>query len=351
MLENKPDSLAANTDSLPQTSSAYSAQRFSIAPMLDWTDRHCRHFHRLMSRDALLYTEMVTTGAIIHGKGDYLEFGDAEHPVALQLGGSNPQDLATCAKLAEQRGYDEINLNVGCPSDRVQNGMFGACLMGQATLVADCIKAMRDVVSIPVTVKTRIGIDDQDSYAFLCDFVQQVSERGECDTFIIHARKAWLSGLSPKENREVPPLDYPRVYQLKRDFPHLTMAINGGIKSLEDAKQHLQHLDGVMIGREAYQNPSMLLNVDRELFGNQSPALTGPEVIRALYPYIENELSKGTYLGHITRHILGIFQGIPGARQWRRHLSENAHKPGAGVDVVEQALAMVTRPQMAANEA
>lgn len=351
MLENKSDSLATDTLENADRSSAYSTQRFSIAPMLDWTDRHCRHFHRLMSREALLYTEMVTTGAIIHGKGDYLAFGDQEHPVALQLGGSNPQDLATCAKLAEQRGYDEINLNVGCPSDRVQNGMFGACLMGQASLVADCIKAMRDVVSIPVTVKTRIGIDDLDSYEFLCDFVQQVSERGECDTFIIHARKAWLSGLSPKENREVPPLDYPRVYQLKRDFPHLTMAINGGIKSLEEAKQHLQHMDGVMIGREAYQNPSMLLDVDRELFGSHAPVLSGPEVIRSLYPYIEGELSKGTYLGHITRHILGIFQGIPGARQWRRHLSENAHKPGAGVEVVEQALAMVTRPQMATSEA
>lgn len=325
--------------------SRFSTQRFSIAPMLDWTDRHCRHFHRLMSREALLYTEMVTTGAIIHGKGDYLAFGEQEHPVALQLGGSNPQDLATCAKLAEQRGYDEINLNVGCPSDRVQNGMFGACLMAQSTLVADCIKAMRDVVSIPVTVKTRIGIDDQDSYEFLCDFVHQVSTRGECDTFIIHARKAWLSGLSPKENREIPPLDYPRVYQLKRDFPQLTMAINGGIKTLEEAKLHLQHMDGVMVGREAYQNPAMLLDVDRQLFGAQANPLTGPDVIRALYPYIEAELAKGTYLGHITRHILGLFQGIPGARQWRRHLSENAHKPGAGVDVVEQALMMVTRPQ------
>lgn len=315
--------------------------------MLDWTDRHCRHFHRLMSREALLYTEMVTTGAIIHGKGDYLAFGEQEHPVALQLGGSNPQDLATCAKLAEQRGYDEINLNVGCPSDRVQNGMFGACLMAQSTLVADCIKAMRDVVSIPVTVKTRIGIDDQDSYEFLCDFVHQVSTRGECDTFIIHARKAWLSGLSPKENREIPPLDYPRVYQLKRDFPQLTMAINGGIKTLEEAKLHLQHMDGVMVGREAYQNPSMLLDVDSQLFGAQANPLTGPDVIRALYPYIEAELAKGTYLGHITRHILGLFQGIPGARQWRRHLSENAHKPGAGVEVVEQALMMVTGPQQA----
>jgi tRNA-dihydrouridine synthase A len=334
----KPSPKSANADASP---SRFSAQRFSIAPMLDWTDRHCRHFHRLMSRDTLLYTEMVTTGAIIHGKGDYLAFGEQEHPVSLQLGGSNPQDLATCAKLAEQRGYDEINLNVGCPSDRVQNGMF----------VADCIKAMRDVVSIPVTVKTRIGIDTLDSYAFLCDFVQQVSERGECDTFIIHARKAWLSGLSPKENREVPPLDYPRVYQLKRDFPHLTMAINGGIKSLDEAQAHLQHMDGVMIGREVYQNPSILLDVDQRLFGREASGLTGPDVIRALYPYIEAELSKGTYLGHITRHILGIFQGIPGARQWRRHLSENAHKPGAGVEVVEQALSLVTRPQMAASEA
>lgn len=329
----------------------YSAQRFSVAPMLDWTDRHCRHFHRLMTGQTLLYTEMVTTGAIIHGKGDYLGFGDAEHPVALQLGGSNPADLATCAKLAEQRGYDEINLNVGCPSDRVQNGMFGACLMAQASLVADCIKAMRDVVSIPVTVKTRIGIDEQDSYQFLCDFVQQVSEKGGCDTFIIHARKAWLSGLSPKENREIPPLDYPRVYQLKKDFPHLTMAINGGIKTLEEAKAHLQHMDGVMVGREAYQNPGMLLNVDRELFGSDAPVRTAPEVIRSMYPYIEAELAKGTYLGHMTRHILGIFQSVPGARQWRRHLSENAHKPGSGIEVVEQALQLVTQPHAAISQA
>ena len=225
------------------TSHAFAAHRFSIAPMLDWTDRHCRYFLRLLSRHTLLYTEMVTTGAIIHGKGDYLAYSEEEHPLALQLGGSDPAALAQCAKLAEARGYDEINLNVGCPSDRVQNGMFGACLMGNAQLVADCIKAMRDVVSIPVTVKTRIGIDDQDSYEFLCDFINTVSGNGECEMFIIHARKAWLSGLSPKENREIPPLDYPRVYQLKRDFPHLTMAINGGIKSLEEAKLHLQHMD------------------------------------------------------------------------------------------------------------
>ncbi|MHC3240433.1 tRNA dihydrouridine(20/20a) synthase DusA, partial [Salmonella enterica] len=264
-----------------------------------------------------------------------------EHPVALQLGGSDPAQLAHCAKLAEARGYDEINLNVGCPSDRVQNGMFGACLMGNAQLVADCVKAMRDVVSIPVTVKTRIGIDDQDSYAFLCDFIDTVSGRGECEMFIIHARKAWLSGLSPKENREIPPLDYPRVYQLKRDFPHLTMSINGGIKSLEEAKEHLRHMDGVMVGREAYQNPGILAAVDREIFGADTTDADPVAVVRAMYPYIERELSQGAYLGHITRHMLGLFQGIPGARQWRRYLSENAHKAGADVAVLEQALKLV----------
>lgn len=325
--------------------SQYAANRFSIAPMLDWTDRHCRYFHRLLTKETLLYTEMVTTGAIIHGKGDYLAYSEEEHPVALQLGGSDPVALAHCAKLAEQRGYDEINLNVGCPSDRVQNGMFGACLMGQAALVADCIKAMRDVVSIPVTVKTRIGIDDQDSYAFLCDFIGTVAGRGECDMFTIHARKAWLSGLSPKENREVPPLDYPRVYQLKRDFPQLTIAINGGVKTLEEAQQHLQHLDGVMMGREAYQNPGILARVDSEIFSSAANVLSSVEIIESLYPYIERELANGTYLGHITRHILGLFQGVPGARQWRRHLSENAHKPGADARVVEQALDLVRLPR------
>ncbi|CNE53423.1 tRNA-dihydrouridine synthase A [Yersinia nurmii] len=325
--------------------SDYPLQRFSVAPMLDWTDRHCRYFHRLLTKQALLYTEMVTTGAIIHGKADYLAYSEQDHPVALQLGGSDPQALAHCAKLAEQRGYNEINLNVGCPSDRVQNGRFGACLMGEAELVADCVKAMRDVVSIPVTVKTRIGIDDQDSYEFLCDFVQKVSEQGGCDMFTIHARKAWLSGLSPKENREVPPLDYPRVYQLKRDFPELTIGINGGVKTLDEAKEHLKYLDGVMIGREAYQNPSILTQVDRELFDPQAAITDSVAAVEALYPYIEQELSRGAYLGHITRHILGIFQGIPGARQWRRHLSENAHKPGADVSVVEKALSLVKQPQ------
>ena len=345
MNQDHEKAIPAKSVHQPETASKYAANRFSIAPMLDWTDRHCRYFHRLLSKETLLYTEMVTTGAIIHGKGDYLAYSEEEHPVALQLGGSDPAALAHCAKLAEQRGYDEINLNVGCPSDRVQNGMFGACLMGQATLVADCIKAMRDVVSIPVTVKTRIGIDDQDSYEFLCDFISTVAGRGECDMFTIHARKAWLSGLSPKENREVPPLDYPRVYQLKRDFPALTIAINGGVKTLEEAKLHLQHLDGVMMGREAYQNPGILARVDSEIFGHQSEVMDSVAIIESLYPYIERELANGTYLGHITRHILGLFQGIPGARQWRRHLSENAHKAGADVRTVEQALALVRSPR------
>ncbi|PKH22302.1 tRNA dihydrouridine(20/20a) synthase DusA [Enterobacterales bacterium CwR94] len=322
-------------------SQTFPALRFSIAPMLDWTDRHCRYFHRQLTGQTLLYTEMVTTGAIIHGKGDYLHYSEIEQPVALQLGGSDPQALAQCARLAEARGYNEINLNVGCPSDRVQNGRFGACLMGEAALVADCIKAMRDVVSIPVTVKTRIGIDELDSYAFLCDFIGTVAEKGGCDTFIIHARKAWLSGLSPKENREIPPLDYPRVYQLKQDFPHLTMAINGGIKTLEEAKAHLQHMDGVMMGREAYQNPGILMHVDREIFGLDTAPVDAVAAVRAMYPYIDAELSQGTYLGHVTRHMLGLFQGIPGARQWRRYLSENAHKPGADIRVVEHALSLV----------
>ncbi|CEO40459.1 tRNA dihydrouridine(20/20a) synthase DusA [Photobacterium kishitanii] len=319
----------------------YPSTRFSVAPMLDWTDRHCRYFHRLMSKNALLYTEMVTTGAIIHGKGDFLAYNEEEHPLALQLGGSNPADLARCAKLAAERGYDEINLNVGCPSDRVQNGMFGACLMGEAELVAQCVAAMREVADIPVTVKTRIGIDEQDSYEFLSHFITTVSEKGGCDNFIIHARKAWLKGLSPKENREIPPLDYPRVYQLKQDFPQLTMAINGGIKTFEEMEQHLQHLDGVMVGREAYQSPYLMAEVDQRLFGSDRPVMKRREVVEAMYPYIERQLANGSYLGHITRHMLGLFQSMPGARQWRRYISENAHKPGAGIEVVQQALAKI----------
>ncbi len=313
--------------------------RFSIAPMLDWTDKHCRYFHRILTKQTLLYTEMVTTGAILYGKGDYLAFNSQEHPLSLQLGGSDPIALAECAKLAEQRGYDEINLNVGCPSDRVQNGMFGACLMAKADLVANCIDAMQNAVNIPVTVKTRIGIDHQDSYGFLCEFIEKVMPHTE--TFIVHARKAWLSGLSPKENREVPPLDYERVYQLKRDYPHLTIAINGGIKTIDEIKQHLTFVDGVMVGREAYQNPILLTQIDQQIFGSDVSSPDPIAAIQALYPYIETQLTQGAQLNHIMRHTLGIFNGRKGAKQWRRYLSENAHKKGAGIEVVEQALTFI----------
>ncbi|CAH0542947.1 tRNA dihydrouridine(20/20a) synthase DusA [Vibrio marisflavi] len=317
--------------------------RFSVAPMLDWTDRHCRYFHRLLSSEALLYTEMVTTGAIIHGKGDFLKYSEEEHPIALQLGGSNAKDLAHCAKLAQERGYDEVNLNVGCPSDRVQNGRFGACLMAEPELVAECVAEMKSVVDIPVTVKTRIGIDDQDSYEFLTDFISTVSEKGGCEQFTIHARKAWLTGLSPKENREIPPLDYDRAYQIKRDFPNLVIAVNGGVKTLDESIEHLNHLDGVMIGREAYQNPYMLAEVDQKLFGSEAPIKKRSQVVEEMYPYIEQQLANGSYLGHITRHMIGLFQSMPGARQWRRYISENAHKPGAGIEVVEAALAKIPK--------
>ncbi|WP_144211272.1 tRNA dihydrouridine(20/20a) synthase DusA [Shewanella donghaensis] len=309
----------------------------SIAPMLDWTDRHYRYFARLMSAHTVLYTEMVTTGAIIHGKADYLAYNQEEHPLALQLGGSNPQDLATCAKLAFERGYDEINLNVGCPSDRVQSGRFGACLMGEPQLVADCVDAMKQVADIPVTVKTRIGIDDQDSYEFLTDFVDTVKTVG-CDTFIVHARKAWLQGLSPKENREIPELNYERVYQLKRDYADLNISINGGVKTIEDSLTHLQQLDGVMIGREAYQNPYILAEVDQRIYGEDKAILTREQVIEKMVPYIEQHLQSGGRLNHISRHMIGLFQGLPGSRGWRRYLSENAHKPGAGVEVVWDAV-------------
>ena len=288
----------------------YYRGRFSVAPMLDWTTRHCRYFHRQFTQHTLLYTEMITAPAIIHAKYDLLAFDPAENPVALQLGGSDPTQLAHCAKLVEERGYAEINLNVGCPSDRVQNGMFGACLMGKADLVADCMKAMRDAVDIPVTVKHRIGIDDLDSYEFLCD-------------------------------REIPPLDYERVYQLKRDFPHLNISINGGIKTIDEIKTHLQFVDGVMVGREAYQNPSLLGAIDSQIFGENRPLVTAKAAVEKMFPYIEQQLSQGVYLNHIVRHMLGAFQQCKGARQWRRHLSENATKPGAGVEVVEQALAFV----------
>ncbi|MGB5142657.1 MAG: tRNA dihydrouridine(20/20a) synthase DusA [Shewanella indica] len=315
-------------------------RRFSIAPMLDWTDRHYRYFARLMSSQTLLYTEMVTTGAILHGKGDYLAYNQEEHPLALQLGGSNVEDLVRCAEIAQQRGYDEVNLNVGCPSDRVQNGRFGACLMEDPELVAHCVDAMRQKVDIPVTVKTRIGIDDKDSYEFLCDFITKVSAAG-CDTFIVHARKAWLQGLSPKENREIPPLDYPRVYQLKQDFPGLHISINGGIKSFEEMHTHLAQLDGVMVGREAYQNPYLLAEVDQKIFGLDSQVMSRDQVVDAMLPYVEAHLQSGGRLNHISRHMTGLYQGIPGSRSWRRHLSENAHKPGAGIEVLLKAREMM----------
>ncbi len=314
--------------------------RFSVAPMLDWTTRHCRYFHRQFTQHALLYTEMVTTGAIMHANYDHLHFSQAEQPVALQLGGSNPNVLAHCAKLAEARGYQEINLNVGCPSDRVQNGAFGACLMGKANLVGECVAAMKATVAIPVTVKTRIGIDEFDSYSFLTDFIEKVAQHGG-NEFIIHARKAWLSGLSPKENRDIPPLDYERVYQLKRDFPTLMISINGGIKNFEEIQTHLQYVDGVMIGREAYQNPAILGYVDKLLFDKNLPIVTPLEAIRKMFPYIEAELSQGVKLNHMTNSLLGAFQNCKGAKQYRRYLSENAYKIGAGVEVLEQALNFV----------
>ena len=313
----------------------------SVAPMMDWSDRNCRFFHRLLSQHTLLYTEMVTTGALMHSDvARHLRFNAEEHPVALQLGGSEPADLARCATMAQEWGYDEINLNCGCPSERVQRGAFGACLMNEADLVADCVKAMRDVVDIPVTVKHRIGIDKEESYGFVRDFVGTVADAG-CKVFIVHARNAWLKGLSPKENREIPPLRYEVVAQLKKDFPHLTIAVNGGIADDATVLAQLAEVDGVMVGREAYQNPGILTSVDREIFAMDSADSDPIAVVRAMYPYIERELSNGTYLGHVTRHMLGLFQGIPGARQWRRYLSENAHKAGAGIDVLEHALKLV----------
>ncbi|MFQ3324453.1 MAG: tRNA-dihydrouridine synthase A [Pseudomonadales bacterium] len=315
---------------------------FCCAPLMDWSDRHCRYLWRLMSKNALVYTEMITTGAIIYGDNQerFLGYNQEEHPVAIQLGGSNPKDLAQCAQLAQKWGYDEVNLNVGCPSDRVQNGQFGACLMAEPQLVRDGIKAMQDNCDIPVTIKHRIGIDDLDSYQWLSDFVATVAESG-CTTFIVHARKAILSGLSPKQNREIPPLSYPTVYQLKQDFPQLEFVLNGGIENLAQCKTHLQHVNGVMLGRAAYQNPWMLNDVDPTLFS--SPALiTSPEqLVESYLPYIQNQLDAGAPLMRMSKHLLGVFQGVPGARQFRRHLSESGYKKGAGIEIVEKALSMV----------
>lgn len=313
-------------------------RRFSVAPMMDWTDRHCRYFLRLLSRNALLYTEMVTTGAILHGdRQRFLRHDECEHPLALQLGGSNPQELAACALLAEQAGYDEVNLNVGCPSDRVQNNMIGACLMGHPLLVADCVKAMRDAVSIPVTVKHRIGINGRDSYEQLGEFVQTVHQAG-CTSFTVHARIAILEGLSPKQNRDVPPLHYDVVAQLKRDFAQLEIILNGGIKTLDECEEHLQTFDGVMLGREAYHNPYLLAQVDQRLFGDNHVIASRTETLHRLRPYVEAHLAEGGAMQHITRHVLGLGQGFAGARRFRQLLSVDVHKTDNPLSVFDQAV-------------
>ncbi|WP_283807628.1 tRNA dihydrouridine(20/20a) synthase DusA [Bradyrhizobium lablabi] len=315
--------------------------RFSVAPMMDWTDRHCRVFHRLMTRRSLLYTEMLTTPAILHGdRKRLLGFDPCEHPVALQLGGSDPRELAAAAKIGEDFGYDEINLNVGCPSDRVKDGRFGACLMAEPALVAACVEAMKRAVGISVTVKCRIGIDDQDPETALDALARGVVNAG-ADALIVHARKAWLNGLSPKENRDIPPLDYDRVYRLKAAMPNMPVIINGGIASLAEAKAHLGFVDGVMLGRAAYQEPWRLLSADPELFGEAAPHATMKQVFEAMMPYIESELALGTRLHSITRHFVGAFHAVPGARAFRRHLAENGVKPGAGVNVLRDAIALV----------
>ena len=316
-------------------------RRLSIAPMMDCTDRHCRYFLRLIARRALLYTEMIPTGAILHGpRTRVLRFDPAEHPVALQLGGADPDELARAAEFGATWGYDEINLNVGCPSDRVQSARFGACLMAEPALVAECVRAMRQAVGVPVTVKTRIGIDAQDSYDFLRRFVETVAQAG-CGTVIVHARKAWLSGLSPKENREIPPLRYGLVHRLKLDFPELEVILNGGIRTLEQARAELARVDGLMLGREAYQNPYPLAAWERALYGTADPLPERAQIIEHLLPYVEQELAAGTPLRAISRHILGLFNGLPGARAWRRHLSEAAHREGAGPEVLIEALAQI----------
>jgi tRNA-dihydrouridine synthase A len=318
--------------------------RFSVAPMMDWTTRECRYFHRQLTQQALLYTEMVTTGALLFGDVErHLRFDDAEHPLALQLGGSDPADLAKATKLAEQWGYDEVNLNCGCPSDRVQNGQFGACLMAQPELVRDCIKAMQDAVAIPVTVKHRIGIDDADRYEDMLNFVVTVAESG-CDTFIVHARKAVLGGLSPKQNREVPPLKYEYVYRLKRELPQLNIIINGGIKTHQECELHLQHVDGVMLGREAYHNPWLMAEVDSRYFGQADPLQSRQDAVAKMLPFIDAELAAGQRLFYSTRHMMGLFQAQNGAKAFKRFLSENAWKADAGSQVLADAAALVGGP-------
>jgi tRNA-dihydrouridine synthase A len=338
-----PDSTAENKKPLDR--------RFSVAPMMEWTDRHCRFFHRLLTRRALIYTEMVTTGAVLRGDRERLiGFDPAEHPLALQLGGSDPAALAECARIGADFGYDEINLNIGCPSERVQEGRFGACLMAEPQLVGDCVAAMKAAVAIPVTVKCRIGIDDQDPEQALTAFAATVVAAGT-DALIVHARKAWLSGLSPRENRDIPPLDYGIVFRLKAAYPNLPIVLNGGIASVEAAREHLQKLDGVMMGRAAYQEPWRLLQVD-PLLGAAAPVASAKAAALALIPYIERELSRGVRLHSITRHLHGLFQAVPGARPYRRHLATAAVKPGACAEVLAEALALVVdRPAERAQTA
>ena len=317
------------------------ARRFRIAPMMEWTDRHCRFFHRLLTRRALLYTEMLTTGAVLRGdRARLLRFDVAEHPLALQLGGADPRALAACARIAADLGFDEINLNAGCPSDRVQDGRFGACLMAEPALVGDCVAAMKAAVSIPVTVKCRIGIDDQDPETALESFTRAVEAAG-VDVLIVHARKAWLKGLSPRENRDVPPLDYGRVYRLKAAHPRLPVVLNGGIATVDEARAHLAHVDGVMMGRAAYQEPWRLLAVDSVLFGDEPRCRSANDAALALIPYIERELAQGARLHAVTRHLHGLFRAVPGARAFRRRLAEAATQPHAGADVLRAALSLV----------
>ncbi|MGB1262081.1 MAG: tRNA dihydrouridine(20/20a) synthase DusA [Cognaticolwellia sp.] len=318
------------------------SHKLSIAPMLDWTDRHCRYFYRVMTTKTVLYTEMVTTGAILHGKGNYLAYNEQEHPLVLQLGGSNVEAMTECAKIAEQQGYDEININVGCPSDRVQNGMFGACLMAEPQLVADCVASMQNATNVPVTVKSRIGIDDLDSYEFLQQFLSTVSAAG-CQHFIIHARKAWLSGLSPKQNRDIPPLDYQRVYQIKRDFPELDISINGGIKTFAQANEHMEYIDGVMIGREVYQNPYMLAEADNAIWQANSAVKSRQAVISEMVEYTNRHVASGGRAWHVARHMLGLCNGLAGAKQFRRYLSENANGKEIGGEILQQAFDNVVK--------
>ena len=310
----------------------------SIAPMMAWTDRHARYFLRLISKQTMLYTEMVTTGALLHGDRDgFLRYHAEEHPIVLQLGGSSPDDLAECSMMAEDVGYDEVNLNVGCPSDRVKRGRFGAGLMAEPELVAECVAAMRSKVNIPVTVKCRIGIDDMDDESALDEFVAIVAEAG-CEHFIVHARKAWLQGLSPKENRNVPPLKYDVVYRLKQARPSLCITINGGIKTVEAMQQHLLHVDAVMLGREAYHNPYLLSQFDAQFYSDATLPRSRQQVVEDMLPYIEHQLAEGERLHSVTRHLHGLFLGCRGAKAWRRYLSENDNKAGAGVEVLLEAL-------------